>query len=311
MSLIKAVDVAHVRFSLPDLDVAERFLNDFGLVTAARDDHALYTRGLSRTPYLHAVVKGPAQFLGFAFEATSMTDLDTLAAADGVAIRTLDGPGGGKVVTLRDPDGFGVEVVAGRELVPEVSTEARAGVNRGAERSRINEVKRVAPGPSQVLRLGHVVLMVTDFRRSERWYKERFGLITSDEIEPEPGHAIGAFMRSDRGTTPSDHHTLFLLGTGTAAYEHAAFEVPDFDDLMRGNTHLTLANYKHSWGVGRHVLGSQIFDYWQDPWGNVIEHWTDGDVMDSAWGSRKAPLEQLLSVQWGQGFQEAHPPTVG
>ena len=32
------------------------------------------------------------------------------------------------------------------------------------------------------------------------------------------------------------------------------------------------------WGIGRHVLGSQLFDYWFDPDGFEYEHYTDGDV---------------------------------
>lgn len=33
-------------------------------------------------------------------------------------------------------------------------------------------------------------------------------------------------------------------------------------------------------GVGRHILGSQVFDYWQDPSGFKIEHYADGDVVN-------------------------------
>jgi hypothetical protein len=35
------------------------------------------------------------------------------------------------------------------------------------------------------------------------------------------------------------------------------------------------------WGIGRHQLGSHIFDYWQDPWGRVHEHWTDTDTLNA------------------------------
>jgi len=35
-------------------------------------------------------------------------------------------------------------------------------------------------------------------------------------------------------------------------------------------------------GVGRHLLGSQIFDYWRDPWGQKHEHYADGDLFDAA-----------------------------
>ena len=57
--------------------------------------------------------------------------------------------------------------------------------------------------------------------------------------------------------------------------------------------------YQHHWGVGRHVLGSQIFDYWRDPWGHTLEHWTDGDLMTAGWGSRDATIQDVMEVQWG------------
>jgi hypothetical protein len=63
---------------------------------------------------------------------------------------------------------------------------------------------------------------------------------------------------------------------------------------------------RHEWGVGRHILGSMIFDYWRDPWGHMVEHWTDGDLLDAGWGSRTATFQDLIGVQWGP----AAPPTL-
>ena len=34
------------------------------------------------------------------------------------------------------------------------------------------------------------------------------------------------------------------------------------------------------WGIGRHLLGSQVYDYWADPWGRVHEHWADTDRLN-------------------------------
>ena len=111
---------------------------------------------------------------------------------------------------------------------------------------------------------------------------------------------IGAFMRCDRGDALTDHHTLFLLqGPDGPGFMHAAFEVANIDDLMRGHAHLKAAQRKATWGVGRHILGSQVFDYWEDPWGHELEHWTDGDLFTAADGSNTATLQDLLAVQWG------------
>ena len=63
-------------------------------------------------------------------------------------------------------------------------------------------------------RLGHCVIDVADFRASEAWYKEHFGLITSDEIALDETTTLGAFMRCDQGDRFVDHHTLFLVGIG-------------------------------------------------------------------------------------------------
>ena len=51
--------------------------------------------------------------------------------------------------------------------------------------------------------------------------------------------------------------------------------------------------------MGRHIKGSQIFDYWKDPFGNELEHWTDGDLFTAADPPQKQTMQALLSVQWG------------
>lgn len=141
---------------------------------------------------------------------------------------------------------------------------------------------------------------VTDFRTSEVWYKERFGLLTSDEIYlGTEGNTLGAFMRCDRGERYVDHHTLFLVHTGQPEFNHAAFEVADWDTLMLSHDLLQKQGYKHSWGVGKHLLGSQVFDYWEDPFGFTLEHFTDGDLVNKDFGPHKAPIEQLLGSHWG------------
>jgi catechol 2,3-dioxygenase-like lactoylglutathione lyase family enzyme len=297
---IKVQDVAFVRFSVPDLDGMEAFLTEFGMVRTERSSDALYTRGLDSDPFLHVTHRGEPAFVGAAFEAASLQDLEILATSEHTSVEPLDGPGGGSVVRLVDPNGFRIEVVGGRAATSPLETTKSAPTNDAYDTPRFNVLKRLVQGPSHVKRLGHVVLNVRDFRESEAWYKSRFGLITSDEINPgSPDKAVGAFLRCDRGAIPSDHHTLFLLGTGKPAFNHAAFEVADFDDLMCGHDWLKERGRRHEWGVGRHVLGSQIFDYWRDPWGNTLEHWTDGDLLDAKWGARTFTIEEALRTQWG------------
>jgi catechol 2,3-dioxygenase-like lactoylglutathione lyase family enzyme len=311
MAGIKVRDLAFVRFGAPDLDEMARFGADFGFQPARRDGVTLYLRGTGPQPYLHVTHEGPPGFLGVAFDAGSVDALQAFARAYGLPVQALDGPGGGQVVKLTDPDGFGVELVAGFAPAAPVALPEREAFNVLDRYARRNTVKRIGQGPSTVMRLGHCVLNVTDFRRSEAWYKERFGFITSDEVQLPDGMAAGAFMRCDRGAQPSDHHAMFLFGLAPRGFNHAAFEVADIDDVMRGHDHLLRQGRKQDWGVGRHILGSQVFDYWLDPWGHGLEHWTDGDQMDAAWGSRTAPMQDLLNIQWGQAFPGVLPPLPG
>ncbi len=298
--IIKVEDVAYVRFAAPDLGRMCSFLDEFGLVTSVQNG-SLYGAGRDGAPFAHVTEPGESRFLALGLRAATVTDVETVAAHERVAVEPLAAPGGGVVARLRDPDGFVIEVVAGQAW-GESAVLAREPVrNSAALRARLREPVRIEAGPSTVLRLGHCVLNITDFRTSEAWYKERFGFITSDEIEVAPGHAIGAFLRCDRGNRPTDHHTLFLAPAGSGSgFNHAAFEVAGLDDLMVGHAHLEANGRNQSWGVGRHKLGSQIFDYWKDPWGHELEHWTDGDLFTAADSSSKATLPDLLGVQWGQ-----------
>jgi catechol 2,3-dioxygenase-like lactoylglutathione lyase family enzyme len=308
VSIIKIADISHVRFTAPDLQQMEEFLVQFGLTPTLWPDDVLYARGAGAAPFLHATALGEAGFTALGLRAESIADLVALALAEGAAVEDLDAPGGGKVVRVRDPDGHLVEVVAGQTPADPLPIEPESQRNSAMGRPRVRKSVRLRPGPATVIRLGHCVLEVSDFRRAEAWYKSRFGFITSDEIEAAPGAAVGAFLRCDRGDTPTDHHTLFLLQSPRGpGFQHAAFEVSGLDDLMRGHAHLKKADRQAAWGIGRHVLGSQIFDYWKDPWGHEVEHWTDGDLLVAADGSNTKTLHDVLNVQWGP----AHPMLAG
>lgn len=299
MPVIRVHDIAHVRFAAPDLAAMRAFLDDFGLRTFENRGR-LYAGGTDGRPFLHVTEPGPARFVALGLRAGSRDDLERLAAAEQCPVEPIDEPGGGWIVRLTDPDGFAVEVVAGQ--ADEAPAPARVGAMRNcaADQPRSDAPIRLDAAPAHIHRIGHAVLQVSDFRRSEAWYKARFGFLTSDEIEAAPGVALGAFMRCDRGTVPSDHHTLFLAQLpGKPRLLHAAFEVADLDDLMLGHQHLKAAGRQPAWGVGRHIMGSQVFDYWKDPFGNELEHWTDGDVLTAALPPSRQTMQALLAVQWG------------
>ena len=76
-------------------------------------------------------------------------------------------------------------------------------------------------------------------------------------------------------------------------YVHSAYQVCDLDALAAGGEYLREQGYFRSWGIGRHVQGSQIFDYWRDPDGFLVEHFADGDMFDNTlepgWAAVVAP----------------------
>jgi catechol 2,3-dioxygenase-like lactoylglutathione lyase family enzyme len=299
--MIRVQDVEWVRFTAPDLDEMERFLSDFGLVRAQRTPEALYMRGSGPAPWVHETRVGEPGFAGVGFRAASAEDLAAAATLDGASpVEPVAEPGGGSRVRLRDPDGLQVEVVHGRTAAEPLAVERAAPLNTGAEQPRVGRLQRVPKGPARVKRLGHVVVRVADFKASSAWYESRFGLLRSDEVYlGEPENLILAFLRCDRGEAPVDHHTFLCVGVGEPGFDHAAFEVEDFDAVMAGHDHLAAAGWNHKAGVGRHILGSQVFDYWQDPWGHTLEHFTDGDLLDASAKSGLYDPAVALGTQWG------------
>jgi catechol 2,3-dioxygenase-like lactoylglutathione lyase family enzyme len=302
MRVIRIEDIAHVRYAAPDLAKMRSFLEDFGM-TCFEERGRLYGKGGDGRPFVHVTEPGESRFLAVGLRAETVADLETLAAHEGVPLEDATEPGGGKIVRLVDPDGYSVEVVAGQAKGASALPFADLPRNTATAKPRQRAMVRLDPSPSHIRRIGHAVLKVRDFRASEKWYKDRFGLLTSDEVEAARDVPLGAFMRCDRGDKPADHHTLFLAQLpGELGILHAAFEVANLDDLMLGHQHLKAKQREPAWGVGRHIMGSQIFDYWKDPFGNELEHWTDGDLFTAADPPQKMPLSALLAVQWGSGF---------
>ena len=108
-----------------------------------------------------------------------------------------------------------------------------------------------------------------------------------------------SFIRCDRGMTPTDHHTLAMMLGPSNRYVHSAYQVGDLDALAAGGEYLRELGFHRSWGIGRHIEGSQIFDYWRDPDGLLVEHFADGDLFDATLAPGWSPMTASGLAQWG------------
>lgn len=299
---VKATALSHLIFERPDLDQTQRFLTDFGLIPALRSGQSLYLRGTSSAPYCYRVHYGSkARFVGMGFTVTTRADLEALALLpDASGITSAAHPGGGEVVTLKDPSGFLVEVLHGQIPVAELKHRGPIHFNIGATRDRVNATQRPPEVPPEVIRLGHVVVEVADFQATSAWYTQHLGLIPSDVQVLPDGSPVVTFFRVDLGNTPADHHTLAMAQGFMPIYSHSAYEVVDADAIGMGQRVLREKGWKHAWGIGRHILGSQIFDYWNDPWGAKHEHYCDGDLFTADRPTGLHPVSKEAMSQWGQ-----------
>jgi len=300
MPVVKASDIAFARLQAPDLDVAEQFLLDFGLQRVERTASALYMRATDPDPFVYVAHRGEARFLSSAWHVASADDLEAAAEMPGASpIESLAEPGGGRRVRLTDPIGYTVELVHGRQATNAIPVEPVA-LNFGWDALARKTLQRFPNRASNVKRIAHVVLTATDVPAVVRWYRETLGLVRSEDVYAGEEHnIIGSFNRCDRGESYVDHHVFFCRAGSQNGLNHVSFEVQDFDDLMLGHDHLQSRHYRHMWGVGRHLLGSQVFDYWCDPWGRVHEHWTDSDRLNAQGASRILPREDAYRSQWG------------
>ena len=305
MPTIKAADLAYVRVRVPALDRAERFFTDFGLQRAERTGNALYMRGSGSPHHVHVAELGDPKFMSIAFSVTDEEDLHALSLLPSASkVEPIEEPGGGKRVWLQDPDGNAVEVVHGVAAVSPIE-HARHPLNDAQEGlRRAGVLSRHVKGPSKVLRIGHGVLMSANPRPVADWYREALGLLCSDEVFDPQGNLVLCFNRLDKGAEYVDHHVLLIQGGPRRGLNHVAFEVHDIDDLMVGHEHLQAAGYYNIWGIGRHVYGAQVFDYWMDPWDFMYEHWTDTDRLNASFKGVLDGTIESANGPWGAAVPE-------
>ncbi|KIN06761.1 hypothetical protein OIDMADRAFT_111241 [Oidiodendron maius Zn] len=299
---VELVRPAYVTYGHPNLIDAAAFAGDFGLMETTPPNETTpptkYFRGYGDLALTYVVVKTEApEFFGVTFEVKSKEDLVKAARIPGASkIEDVSHqPGGGQRVTIEGPDGVPFSVIYGQKLVdpieppPQFEAQNFPAISDAddVKKPRKGRMQRPQKGPSPIFKLGHCGYVVEDIMSALEFYKTYFALEESDSIAhpEEKNEFVMVFLHVDRGKGWTDHHSFFLFKKygkmKAGVVHHAAFEVKDYDMQNLGHDFLRKKGYKLQWGIGRHGPGSQVFDYWYDKCGFVLEHYSDGDIVNN------------------------------
>jgi catechol-2,3-dioxygenase len=281
---IKVARLAHVGLRARDLGKqAEFYTERWGLDAIDEHGNDVFLRADGPDHHVLTLHAGDAAGLDhFAFEVERPDDIDR--AADVVAGLGLEivvpptqdlEPGVARAVRFKDPDGNVVELISGVDPV--------------RDQYGMRDVKPQA--------LNHVVLSTLDRPRLEQFYGGTLGFQLSDTLPN-----FMTFWRCN-----ANHHSIAFAsprGGGTPGLNHAAFDVKDWHDLMRAVFYMGERGVKRMWGPGRHLAGNNLFSYYFDPEGNVIEYTTEVEQITN--DDYVPPIRPLIPDQWG-----SLPPGVG
>lgn len=264
----------------PDLKKSAAFYRDvWGLSEVASSDARCRYFGAGSDDWMLGLVEGPKT--GLERLRLNVATPETVAAAavdlsaTGMEIVVppgqLPGPGKRYGMVFRDPDEREVEL--GCSPVPPASQPLRADL------------------PA---RLSHVVINSPQSEAVRDFYIARLGFTLSDWYE---GNLL-IFLRCN-----ADHHCLAFGQSMSTAINHVAFLVDNVDAVMRAMSRVKAAGYSPVWGPGRHGPGGNVFCYFEDPSGVVVEYTAEVIQIDDdkAWMAKEWARTPDNANIWGTG----------
>jgi catechol 2,3-dioxygenase-like lactoylglutathione lyase family enzyme len=265
----------HYALEVPDLAVAEEFLQDFGLETGEKDG-SLVAQCPGRSQAQVRLVQARAKRLHHVSFTLRPGTLDSVREAlERAGTPVIEPPAGALEhgLWIRDPDGTAVQ------LLDEAPAPARPGAevlaNMGASRQRIGVAQwREATEDVMPRRLGHTLLFTAQREQMTDFYTDVLGLRVSDRIR-----GLVTFLNAG----PGDHHIFGFIASSHRGFHHGSFEVPSIDAIALGADRMRAKGHAPGWGLGRHTIGSNFFHYNPDPWGSWIEWFSDIDQIDDCW----------------------------
>jgi catechol 2,3-dioxygenase len=237
-----------VEFGVPDVAAAARFYSDtWGLAPVGPKTGEASLRATGAAQPILVLREAPRpEFRSVELNAPDKPTVDALhARAVGRGAKILAAPAA-IAAGAGERYGFAFADLEGRRFA--ISCAAESG---GADADAVDRPRK----------LSHVVLNSAAAERATEYFCDVLGFQLSDRT------VMMDFLRCN-----TDHHSLAFVRTGRTALNHVAFEMPSFDALMRGSGRVKDAGFPVEWGVGRHGPGNNIFNYFIDPHGFVIEY---------------------------------------
>jgi catechol-2,3-dioxygenase len=255
--MVQVAKIGHAAFQTTNLDaLLAYYMNVLGLTLTARDSDG--TAYLSCGIDHHTIILSPAaqnRLHHVAFQLDQRVSLREAArelrdAGIQSEIMSDAQPGIPERLQLSDPDG---------NLIQLYSTIEPVSGGFG--------VTGIVP-----VKLGHVAMYVSDVKNIVAFYQQMLGFRVSDWLED-----FFVFMRCN-----IDHHTMnFLQSKRQNEMFHIAFELRDWAHVQSACDFLARHNLSLIWGPGRHGMGHNIFTYHHDPDHNMIELFTEIDLVSN------------------------------
>jgi catechol 2,3-dioxygenase-like lactoylglutathione lyase family enzyme len=258
--------------------------------------------GTPDRPRQIVLVEGPYRHLA-ALHLGCESSADLAAIATRLARLGIATEATGTTLVCSDPV-FGHRVVVdvvGREPIQAGPARAVNGPGRaGRLTKRADVIAEAAPRPPR--RVGHIVLGTPHVEEASAFYLDGLGFRVSDRM-------LGGALTFAR--VEADHHNLLIQPSAVSYLNHYALEMDDVDAIgAAGTAVLHERPDADIVGIGRHVLGSNLFWYLLDPAGNMFELFADMDqiVDDEAWDREHRRDDWTLDEAGFSAWGPQHPP---
>jgi catechol 2,3-dioxygenase-like lactoylglutathione lyase family enzyme len=275
----------HVDLAVPDYRAQRDFYLDvWGLTEVAQDgDVSYFAAEGSPEPFVVRLRRNEGKRIDLigigAADRASVDELAAQLATAGVQLITEPGQlstfGGGYGFRCFDGDGRTLEVSCDVE-------ERRA--------------REIEPLESIPVSLSHVVINSPDPEGTVAWYMKHLGVAISDQLTMPGMGDLMWFLRCSPW-----HHTFAVVRAPHASLHHLSFEMRGVEENMYASGRVMRAGFERIWGPGKHLAGSNMFNYFLDPSGNTMEYTTALEIVDEeTWESHKYSIaEPVVADQWG------------